>query len=198
MNKRIAFLGTGLAAGILCTAMAVNAFAAQVTEEQAKTIAMEDAGISQSDIAFEKLELDYEDGRMVYDVEFYTTDYKEYNYEIDRETGTIVSKDYDAEHFYRGWEKNGYQAKTAASPNQGGQRKAQAPSQEGIDRAKAAALAAAGLEDSQVTWGRVKMDYDDGRAVYEGKFFCDSLEYEFEVDAAEGIVTEWDVESIYD
>ena len=86
MNKRIAFLGTGLAAGILCTAMAVNAFAAQVTEEQAKTIAMEDAGISQSDIAFEKLELDYEDGRMVYDVEFYTTDYKEYNYEIDRET----------------------------------------------------------------------------------------------------------------
>ena len=183
---------------MLCTAMAVNAFAAQVTEEQAKTIAMEDAGISQSDIAFEKLELDYEDGRMVYDVEFYTTDYKEYNYEIDRETGTIVSKDYDAEHFYRGWEKNGYQAKTAASPNQGGQRKAQAPSQEGIDRAKAAALAAAGIEDSQVTWGRVKMDYDDGRAVYEGKFFYGSLEYEFEVDAAEGIVTEWDVESIYD
>ena len=44
MNKKIAFLGTGLAAGILCTAMAVNAFAAQVTEEQAKTIAMEDAG----------------------------------------------------------------------------------------------------------------------------------------------------------
>ena len=125
MNKRIAFLGTGLAAGILCTAMAVNAFAAQVTEEQAKTIAMEDAGISQSDIAFEKLELDYEDGRMVYDVEFYTTDYKEYDYEIDRETGTIVSKDYDAEHFYRGWEKNGYQAKAAATPNQGGQRKAQ-------------------------------------------------------------------------
>ena len=135
---------------------------------------------------------------MVYDVEFYTTDYKEYDYEIDRETGTIVSKDYDAERFYRGWEKNGYQAKTAASPNQGGQRKAQAPSQEGIDRAKAAALAAAGLEDSQVTWGRVKMDYDDGRAVYEGKFFYGSLEYEFEVDAAEGIVTEWDVESIYD
>lgn len=148
MNKRIAFLGTGLAAGILCTAMAVNAFAAQVTEEQAKTIAMEDAGISQSDIAFEKLELDYEDGRMVYDVEFYTTDYKEYDYEI--------------------------------------------------DRAKAAALAAAGLEDSQVTWGRVKADYDDGRTVYEGKFFYGSLEYEFEVDAAEGIVTEWDVESIYD
>ena len=99
---------------------------------------------------------------------------------------------------YRGWEKNGYQAKTAASPNQGGQRKAQAPSQEGIDRAKAAALAAAGLEDSQVTWGRVKADYDDGRTVYEGKFFYGSLEYEFEVDAAEGIVTEWDVESIYD
>ena len=44
MNKKIAVLGTGLAAGILCAAMAVNAFAAQITEDRAKSIAMEDAG----------------------------------------------------------------------------------------------------------------------------------------------------------
>ena len=34
MNKKIAVLGTGLAAGILCAAMAVNAFAAQITEDR--------------------------------------------------------------------------------------------------------------------------------------------------------------------
>ena len=49
-----------------------------------------------------------------------------------------------------------------------------------------------------MTWGHVKADYDDGHTVYEGKFYYNNMEYEFEVDADLGTVTEWDVESIYD
>ena len=64
--------------------------------------------------------------------------------------------------------------------------------------AKAAALEAAGLKESQVRGLRIHTDRDDGRTVYEGKFFYNDLEYEFEVDAASGRVTDWDVESIYD
>ena len=47
-----------------------------------------------------------------------------------------------------------------------------------------------------MTWGNVHADYDDGRLQYEGKFFHNSLEYEFEVDAGTGNVTDWDVESL--
>ena len=68
----------------------------------------------------------------------------------------------------------------------------------GSEKAQQIALENAGLSADSVTFIRTHLDYDDGRAVYEGKFFYGSLEYEFEVDAAEGIVTEWDVESIYD
>ena len=98
MNKKIAVLGTGLAAGILCAAMAVNAFAAQITEDRAKSIAMEDAGISQEEVAFVKVKQDYDDGIRTYEVEFFTNDYKEYDYEIDWESGAILCKDYDAEY----------------------------------------------------------------------------------------------------
>ncbi len=193
MNKKITILGTGLAAGILCMAMAFNTFAAQITEDRAKTIAMEDAGVTQEQISFVKVKRDYDDGRSLYEVEFFTNDYKEYDYEIDQQTGTILSKDFDAEYAY--WERN-REAGTAAQTVQG-RAKAQV-SQEGIDKAKAAALETAGLSDSQVTWGRVKADYDDGRLLYEGKFFYNNMEYEFEVDAELGIVMEWDAESIYD
>ena len=41
--------------------------------------------------------LDYDDGRQRYDVEFYTADYAEYDYEIDASTGEGLSYDYDAE-----------------------------------------------------------------------------------------------------
>lgn len=43
-----------------------------------------------------------------------------------------------------------------------------------------------------------KLDYDDGRAEYEGKIIYGGMEYEFTINAATGVVTEWDAESVYD
>ncbi|WP_295239253.1 PepSY domain-containing protein [Veillonella sp.] len=37
-------------------------------------------------------------------------------------------------------------------------------------------------------------DWEDGRKVYEGKIFFNGVEYEFEIDAATGQITEWDVD----
>ena len=50
------------------------------------------------DVTFIRAELDYEDGRWVYDVEFYT-DNKEYDFEIDATTGKVLDVDYDVD----GW-----------------------------------------------------------------------------------------------
>lgn len=37
-------------------------------------------------------------------------------------------------------------------------------------------------------------DWENGRKVYEGKIFFNGVEYEFEIDAATGQITEWDID----
>ena len=68
----------------------------------------------------------------------------------------------------------------------------------GLEAAKAAALEKAGLKDTEVNWGRVHEDYEDGRLVYEGKFFHESEEYEFEADAVTGEIISWERENMFD
>ena len=66
-----------------------------ISEEEAKSIALKDAGLAADQVTFMKSELDRENGNKVYDIEFYTEDRKEYDYEIHSQTGEIVDMDYD-------------------------------------------------------------------------------------------------------
>lgn len=59
---------------------------------KAKNIALSNAGVSASAASFTKVELDYDDGIHVYEIEFISGDY-EYEYEINANTGKIVSYD---------------------------------------------------------------------------------------------------------
>ena len=59
---------------------------------KAKSIALSNAGISASNASFTKVELDYDDGIHVYEIEFISGNY-EYEYEINANTGKIVSYD---------------------------------------------------------------------------------------------------------
>ncbi|MBE6931805.1 MAG: hypothetical protein E7464_00275 [Ruminococcaceae bacterium] len=149
-----------------------------ITEEEAKDIAISHAGLTQDQVTFVKSHLDPEDGRKVYDVEFYTQDFKEYDYEINAETGEIVEFDSDAE-FY---------APPADSGAVGGITE---------DSAKALALErvpGATLSDIR----EFKADHDDGRLEYEGTIVFDKTEYEFEIDAATGEFLSWEAESVFD
>ncbi|MBQ7828419.1 MAG: PepSY domain-containing protein [Clostridia bacterium] len=64
--------------------------------EAAKKIALSHANIAVGDARFEEAELDYDDGRAVYELDFRSGAY-EYEYEIDAETGAILDceKEYD-------------------------------------------------------------------------------------------------------
>ena len=181
MKKRNGFFTMGLAAA-MAALMGFNVMAAgQITESRAEEIALEHAGISKEQVAFSFVQKDYEDRVAVYDVEFMTDDYKEYDYEIRISDGKILSYDYDAEYT---WDI---------------QRKSQGTtSQITEEAAKAAALQQAGLKEADVKYMNVQKDYDDGRVVYEGKFFYGDMEYEFEVDGNSGKIIDWDAESIYD
>ncbi|EJP26198.1 peptidase, M56 family [Peptostreptococcaceae bacterium AS15] len=69
-------------------------YSADIGAESAKSIALGDAGVS--GVNFTKVQIDYEDGVKVYDVEFHK-DNTEYEYEIDAATGSIRERNVDEE-----------------------------------------------------------------------------------------------------
>ena len=63
-----------------------------IGEAKAQEIALADAGVSSSDIRGYKVELDRDDGIVVYEIEFHSGRV-EYSYEINASTGSIVKSD---------------------------------------------------------------------------------------------------------
>lgn len=84
---------------------------------------------------------------------------------------------------------SGAQTPAAQAPASGGQTPAaQAPAQQapasGEEAAKQAAFAHAGVSADGVTVTKCKLDWDDGRQVYEIEFRADGVEYDYEIDAS--------------
>ena len=71
---------------------ASNTSSDYIGTDKAKSIALQDAGIESSDATFTAAKLDREDGRYVYEIDFYTAD-REFDYEIDATTGQILGRD---------------------------------------------------------------------------------------------------------
>ena len=154
-----------------------QAAATAVTEEQAREAALSHAGLTADQVTFVRSELDRDDGRLMYDVEFYTSDYKEYDYEIDASTGEILSYDYDAE---------GYSYQPNATPG----------TAITAEQARAIALAEVpGAAESDIY--EFETDRDDGRLEYEGKIIYNNTEYEFTIDGYSGAIREWDAEPFH-
>lgn len=150
-----------------------------ISENEAKSKALAHAGLSESQVNFVRVNLDRENGHWVYEVEFYTDDYREYDYEIDATSGAVIGFDYDAEGYRR--------------PSQG----SSSGNYIGEAQAKEIALSyVSGATESNVR--SVRLDRDDGRVQYDVTIVYRSMEYEFEIDAATGAVLSRDVDSIYD
>lgn len=150
-----------------------------ITVDEAKEIALSHAGLTEADVIFISANLDTDDGRQIYEVEFYSGT-TEYDYDIDVTTGEIISYDYDVENY-------------AISENQG---TGSSETYIGEEEAKSIALAkVSGATESNI---HLYLDYDDGVAVYEGTIVYNEVKYEFEIDAATGTVTSWESESVYD
>ena len=141
-----------------------------LTPDEARNIAFRDAGRSAGEVIVVECELNNDDGRMEYEIEFIYksgSSYTEYDYEIDANTGTILSKDRDAEHYHG--------SQTSASTS--------------ADRAKQIAL----NEVSGATTANIRdfdIDEDDGRLEYEVKIWHNGVEYEFTIDASTGNIIE--------
>lgn len=149
----------------------------QVTLEEAKEIALNHAGLTADGVTFIKGKLERDDGREKYDIEFYTSDFKEYDYEIDPQTGEILSYDYDAEDY---------------APQ-----KSSTGNSSAITEAKAKEIAVAQVSGATVDDIREwEADYDDGRLEYEGKIYDADTEYEFTIDGYSGSIISWETEPL--
>ena len=62
--------------------------------EKAKTICLNQAGLTASGVTFKKAIQDRDDGRVVYDIEFFSGNY-EYEFEVDAVSGSIIDYDRD-------------------------------------------------------------------------------------------------------
>lgn len=148
---------------------------AAITEEEAKSIALEHAGVTAEEATIYKVKADYDDGRAVYDVEF-AVGTTEYDYEISQDTGEVISYDQDVE----GWTPVTGQNQTS--------------SQTAISQEQAIQLVLDRIPGAASTDVRIQFERDDGRELYEGEVYYDRTEYDFEIDASTGNFIEWSVD----
>lgn len=149
-----------------------NTSTGAVDEAKAQEIALAHAGVKAADATITKSKLDYDDGRQVYELEWYANGAK-YDYEIAVATGEIVN--------------SGYEAKTVVGTGNS------ATVSEATAKQTALARVSGATEKDIYEW---KLDYDDGRPEYEGKIIYGGTEYDFTIDATSGTVTEWDAETL--
>ena len=159
------------ASGSSNTGSTASASTTDIGEAKAKSVALSHAGISESSTSYIYAKKDWDDGRWVYDVEFWT-DGKEYDYEILASNGTILSYDYDAEYQWNG--SSSTSGDTIST-----------------EKVKSIVTDRAGVSG---TFRELKLERDDGRTVYEGEMRSGRTEYEFTIDAYTGAVLEWDTD----
>lgn len=150
---------------------------AYIGAERAKSIALSHASLAETAVFDLDCELDYEYGRMVYEVDF-DANGAEYEYEIDAKSGDILLFEI---------ERNG-------AKQQGGSMTQESAGYIGDEKAKSIALSNAGLTAASVTGLISELDSDDGAAVYEVEFICGGYEYEYKIDAKSGAIIESDKE----
>ncbi len=145
---------------------------AYIGSEAAEAAALSHAGVDSSKATVTKTDFDLENGRMVYEIEFWVGSV-EYEYDVDAQSGEIVKSE----------------KKDRIQPS------GQSGSDIGADAAKNAALSRANLSAQNVSGLTAKPDYEDGRMVYEVEFWVDSTKYQYEINAADGQVLKEEVKS---
>ncbi|MGN0293322.1 MAG: PepSY domain-containing protein [Lachnospiraceae bacterium] len=166
--------GTEAAASKTATETGNSVTDARISENEAKEIALKDAGVSEKDISGIRIKLEKDDGIWQYEVDFYAGD-KEYDYDIDADIGKILSKDMEIDNDFR---KSGAEQSAGIS----------------LSEEEAVKLVLEKVPQASKDNIRIHLDYEDGKPVYEGSIVYKGVEYDFEIDAATGTILEWEQE----
>ena len=161
-----------------------------IGKDAALSAALKAAGLGKDQVKNIEIELDYEHGVMVYEVEF-DRGFDEYSYDIDAKTGEVVAYDNEINGKEVEFDKNPEINDNDDNDDDDDDDKVvNVPAEDviGKDAAKSAALKHAGLTAAQVTELSVELDRENGKTVYEVEFKSAGYEYSCEIDAVKGTV----------
>lgn len=138
-----------------------------ISIENAKEIALNNAGVKQADAVFKKAYYDSDDLVAHFDIKFVANGY-EYEYEIKASNGAILEKDVEKEPIR--------------------EQVSQAPEKEIIskEKAKEIALNHAKVDSDKIKFVKIELDRDDLIAHYEVEFVEGNFEYDYEINAESG------------
>lgn len=137
----------------------------QLTAEQARQAALNHAKLTAEKVTFLKTKLDTDDGRTIYEVEFFS-DKTEYEYDIDATTGKVLKS-----------EQKAYSAPSGGTGT-------------AITEAKAKEIALAKAPGATVV--KCKRDWEDSVEVFELELRKGTTEYECEIEIATGEILKWE------
>lgn len=150
--------------------------ASYITADEAEQAALSHAGISSSDVSYITCELDFDDGIMVYEVEFISGN-TEYEYDINAIDKSVLKFSTERADNYSQSGQGG------SSGNAGSITEAEA---------QQAAFSHAGVSGATV----IKAEYDRDDNKYEIEFIAGNYKYEYEISASDGRVIESEKEAV--
>ena len=175
MKKSTIITSLSLAAALLF--MGTSTALAEISAEQAKEIALRHAGAHQGEINMIKVERDFDHGIYEYEIEFWKNG-TEYDYTINADTGAIIKHKQEMKYHHNAPMHNQQNQSARISGEQ----------------ATNIALSHANLTRDQIKFLNCKPKVDDGREIYDIKFWKGFKEYEYEIDAITGTILEMDID----
>ena len=192
MKKNWKAMMIGAVMGTMAAGMAVGAQAAQIGIDAAKQTALAAAQLTEDDVIFEKAAEDYDDGRQIYEVEFFVPGEMKYSFDIDANSGKILESDRDAWEYEDDFE---YAALIAAAQEKGTDA-AEKPSGDITEEmAKTIAMKDAGLDEGSCKVVKCRKDMDDGVMKFEVKLLAaDGTEYDYDIRVSDGTIMDKDMD----
>lgn len=148
-----------------------------IGEEKAKELAFEFCGKEPEEVHHILASMDYSNGRVTYEVEFYQGEYK-YEYEMDAADGDMLE-----------WEAEWKRADLLEEELKELEREAEIQGI-GEEQALSIAIEDAGVKKEDIVFCKVLPDYEQ-RECFEVEFNTAEKEYEYKIDADTGMIVEY-------
>ena len=206
-NKLKKIIIGGLAGSALLVAGSIYAYqhvGYSLTAIEAQDIAYKNAGVSQSEITYNRVEKDREGFVATYDIDFATAE-GEYSYTIDASTGFIMDREHES--FSATFQSSSQASSSSSANTSSSSNSSTTPSSSNVvtykvsdSQAKEIALKDAGLAETAVSNLFVTLDTDDGRVHYDVDFddLATGLDYDYEIDTETGAIIKKSSEPLLD
>lgn len=142
-----------------------------ISEEEAKKIATDYLNINVEDVSFTKNKLDYDDGNLIYELEFYYNG-NEYEFDIDAYNKEIINVSID---------NNNYDTNTSNNYI-------------GLEKAKEEVKNH--YKKDNIFFIKAEFDFDNKTPIYELEFYDNNKKYEYEVNAISGNIIKYEISNI--